>query len=50
MICGKKIYRSERQAKQVRNLREKDARELRVYFCKGCPGWHLTKKFKAPRF
>jgi hypothetical protein len=48
-LCGKKIYQDKKTAQSVRNfLREngrlsKKVKDLRIYFCEPCRGWHLTK-------
>jgi hypothetical protein len=39
---GKRTYRSETEAKRIRNIREKDVSHMRVYQCPFCWGWHLT--------
>lgn len=44
-LCNGKIrYRSEKEAKNRRNIREKDVSALRVYKCPECFDWHLTKE------
>lgn len=45
MCNGKQSYDSERAAKRVRNIREKDVSRLRVYQCDDCFRFHLTKSF-----
>lgn len=40
---GKQIYTSKKFAKAIRNGRERHgARELRIYECPKCYGYHLT--------
>lgn len=44
---GKKIYSSEHVAKRVRTaIYNTRPRHLRVYKCRVCFGWHLTKNEK----
>ena len=43
MECnGKRCYKSEHEARYVRNARERSSGKLRVYWCRGCHYWHLT--------
>lgn len=44
-MCRKRAY-SKREAREMRNLREKDVGKgsLRVYECPNCSRWHLTSK------
>ncbi len=43
---GKRIYRSVHEAKRVRNARGHAVKNLRVYYCKWCYGFHLTKMMR----
>jgi hypothetical protein len=43
--CGKRRYPNRRAAEEVRRRAEaREGRELRVYFCSSCGGWHLTSQ------
>lgn len=44
---GKRVYRSIKEAKRVRNTRGHATGGLRVYYCKWCHGFHLTKMQRA---
>lgn len=39
---GKKIFESENAAKHARNKIGRVSKNMRVYKCQNCHGWHLT--------
>ena len=46
MCGGKRVYRTEAEAEQIKDLNEsmKPGLELNIYKCnQGCRGWHLTR-------
>lgn len=44
-MCDKKQVYSKKDAQTVRNLRMKSgSKELRIYHCPICNGWHLTSQ------
>lgn len=51
-MCGKRIFLKKREARWAANRlmerreRRNKPRRLRVYFCRKCGGWHLTKQDK----
>lgn len=53
MTCPKASYSSKRLANQIRNRRargrsrQRRPKELRVYYCWFCNGWHLTSQGRA---
>lgn len=47
---GKNCYESEREARRVRNLRERLVQKLRVYQCDLCHYWHLTSEEKHEKY